>query len=169
MKDDFKYAKWCKFDSISFNIITPLPGSRLYDEYKDGYRKRRNAIVSIQAPTGTLSLIAGVSSGIEPNFAKEYSRLVDYREIRVIHPLKDYEAFETTYDISPKHHLKMLSEFQKNVENSISKTINCPEKTTVREIKELILKAHELRVKGITIFRDNCSREALIKCEECKL
>jgi len=141
----------------------------VYPAYMDGYKKRRNAIVTTIAPTGSLSLIAGVSSGIEPIFAKEYSRVIDGELIKVSHPLKDSECFETTYDISPIQHLKILAEFQKHVENSISKTINCPENTTVKEIKELIIKAHDMGVKGVTLFRENCNREALIRCEDCKI
>jgi len=141
----------------------------LYPAYREGYRKRRNSIVTTIAPTGSLSLICGVSSGIEPNFAKEYSRLIDYKVVKVVHPMKDSPDFETTYDISPEHHLKILSEFQKYVENSISKTINVPESTSVKEIKELIILGHKLGVKGLTIFRNNCNRNALIRCEDCKI
>jgi len=141
----------------------------LYKEYRDGYRKRRNAIVSIQAPTGTLSLIAGVSPGIEPNFYKEYSRVIDNKVIHIKHPLSDREVFETAHEILPMQHLLMLAEVQKYIENSVSKTVNVPEETTVSEIKELIMKAHELDCKGVSIFRNNCSRESLIKCEDCKI
>ena len=33
--NDYKFAKQMKFTSASFNIICPLPGSRIYDKYKD--------------------------------------------------------------------------------------------------------------------------------------
>jgi len=139
----------------------------LYPAYREGYRKRRNAIVTTIAPTGSLSLIANVSSGVEPNFASSYSRIIDNSRVAVIHPYKDDENFETTFDVPPEQHLRILAEFQKYVENSISKTINVPEQTSVEDIKNIIIKAHELGCKGVTIFRENCNREALIKCEEC--
>jgi anaerobic magnesium-protoporphyrin IX monomethyl ester cyclase len=33
--DDYRFARRMKFTSASFNIISPLPGSRIYDKYKD--------------------------------------------------------------------------------------------------------------------------------------
>jgi len=143
----------------------------LYTEYKDGYRKRRNAVTTVLAPTGTLSLIAGVSPGVEPNFYKSYERKIDEKTIVVSHPLRNRPEFEQCTEIKPEQHLAILAEFQKHTENSVSKTINAPESITVEDIKKIIMKAHELNVKGITILRDRSNREPLIKptCEECKI
>ncbi len=55
---------------------------------KEGHPPRRNATVTTVAPTGTISLIAGVSSGIEPLFAVAYRRrALEGEEFDQVHPL----------------------------------------------------------------------------------
>ena len=55
---------------------------------KEGHPPRRNATVTTIAPTGTISLIAGTSSGIEPLFAVAYRRrALEGEEFDEVHPL----------------------------------------------------------------------------------
>jgi ribonucleoside-diphosphate reductase alpha chain len=61
-----------------------FPGSRWEQA---GYAAMRNATVSTVAPTGTLSIIAGTSSGIEPLFAVAYVRQgLDGMTLPEMHP-----------------------------------------------------------------------------------
>lgn len=51
-------------------------------------KPRRNATVNTIAPTGTLSILAGCSAGIEPLFAPAYHRrYLDGEEVDEVHPL----------------------------------------------------------------------------------
>jgi ribonucleoside-diphosphate reductase alpha chain len=57
-----------------------------YSIYRDG-RPLRNATVTTIAPTGTISIIAGCSSGIEPLFAIAYSHIVGERHLSFVNPI----------------------------------------------------------------------------------
>ena len=72
-------------------------------EFKEKYGKQRNAHVTVIAPTGTISIIAGCSSGIEPIFAIATRRenvLNSEAVLYDLHPLFQdmLPAFVTSYD-----------------------------------------------------------------------
>jgi ribonucleoside-diphosphate reductase alpha chain len=55
--------------------------------YKKKGEKLRNATLTTIAPTGSLSIIANSSSGIEPIFAVAYRRKISVGEFNEVHPL----------------------------------------------------------------------------------
>ena len=156
--------------------------------YSDLMKFNNETITSI-APCGTISLIAGSSSGIEPNFAfitkhhrpglgdweivhpllKEYNILngVGIKNSKVIPgELPDY--FITAQEVKPEEHIQMQSVFQANVDNAISKTINLPKDAKVEVVSDCILQAWNGGCKGLTLYRDG-SRQDQVLTDATKL
>ena len=147
-----------------------------------GIKKRRNATLTTVAPTGTISLIAGVSSGIEPVFAFRLKRRIIDSVIKEIHPIYERykkekrpvsrKIFQTAWDILPEWHLKVQAAFQKYTESAVSKTVNFPASATPEDIEKVFLMALDMDLKGVTAYRDK-SRPAQtlaacsLKSEEC--
>jgi len=56
--------------------------------------------------------------------------------------------------ISPMGHIRMLGAIQPHLSGAISKTINCPNSTTVEEIMDMFYQTRKLGVKAAAIYRD---------------
>lgn len=126
---------------------------------------RRNYTLLCVAPTGTISRIVGVSSGIEPVFAWEthHNIGVPYTEEHWAYTnwcennpdyldIPDY--LKTASEISPYWHLQHQARFQGYMDNSVSKTINLPDSATVEDVERIFMQAHEYKCKGTTVYRD---------------
>ncbi len=133
----------------------------------------RNATVTTIAPTGSISIIANCSSGIEPNFGLYEVREQAGRTYHRKHPLVgqvDEGLFRLSHDVSPEYHIFHQATFQRFTDNAISKTINLPNNATEDMIAYAINLAHKLECKGTTIYRDKSKSKQVItkECEKCQ-
>lgn len=127
----------------------------------------RNASLLTVAPTGTVAMIIGVSTGIEPIFSPVYKRRWKtgtegvMNEALVIDPIfkkmflegKDVSHIVGAYDVTPEEHLGMQVAIQSKIDAAISKTCNLPASVMYSEsLSEMVLgKISE--VKGLTFYR----------------
>ena len=74
---------------------------------------------------------------------------------------EEQATFRIAGDITPMGHLKVLAEVANNISLSVSKTINLPNNCSEKEVGEVFLKAQELGIIGVTVYRDG-SREGIL-------
>ena len=139
------------------------------------------------APTGSIATMIDISGGIEPLFATHYNRVtkslngedttytvypkvikdviaskygkcVDVSDI----DLSSEESIITAHDIPYYDRLKVQSVWQRFIDAAISSTVNLKEDVTPDDIYDLYITAWELGLKGVTVFRDNCYRTAIL-------
>ncbi|MEW6718975.1 MAG: adenosylcobalamin-dependent ribonucleoside-diphosphate reductase [Thermodesulfobacteriota bacterium] len=152
---------------------------RLPEAIREGIRAKglRNCALLAVAPTGTISCLAGVSSGIEPIFSHSYLRHVAGQAFRVRHPLVSSfrerhgtaaplpETLVTAHRIDPDTRVRLQARVQRYVDQSISSTVNLPAETPLQKIEELYRTAWESGCKGITVFREG-SRASVLETGE---
>lgn len=124
----------------------------------------RNVCVNTQAPTGTTSIVAETSSGIEPVFApiyvRRYNTNTGYQEETVVDPLldtflkegRDVSHFEGAYDLAPETHFLIQEAAQRYLDSACSKTINLPANYSSEELSAVWLRFAS-QVKGTTLYR----------------
>ena len=148
----------------------------------------RNSTVTTVAPTGTISIIAGCSSGIEPIFSGVFYRnVLDGARLLDIHPavekllgknvrlesLTDAEigkkigvAWKPASTVSIDAHVRMQAMFQRFSDSAVSKTINLPKSATEEDVEKAYLLAYSLGCKGITIYRDQSRETQVLEAAE---
>ncbi|MCS7140866.1 MAG: adenosylcobalamin-dependent ribonucleoside-diphosphate reductase [Candidatus Nitrosocaldus sp.] len=156
----------------------------------------RNSQTTTVAPTGTLSMIADCSGGIEPTFALVYEKHVTvgkfYYTNRILEevlkgmgmysdellqriaenygsvkgldevPEEVQRVFVTAMDIHWADHIMAQAVWQRWISNAIAKTINMPNDVTAEDVRCSYLLAHELGLKGITVFRDGSRQQQVL-------
>ncbi|HEY7734062.1 MAG TPA: adenosylcobalamin-dependent ribonucleoside-diphosphate reductase [Nitrososphaera sp.] len=71
-------------------------------------------------------------------------------------------VFTTAIDIHWTDHVMAQGIWQKWISNAIAKTINMPGDVTAEDVKCAYLLAHELGLKGVTVFRDGSRHEQVL-------
>jgi ribonucleoside-diphosphate reductase alpha chain len=150
----------------------------------------RNYETTTIAPTGTISLVAETSSGVEPNFSWAYVRQDTLGKRTYVHTLAaealgmtvdqtDQESidraaehvcarqselpdyFISAMDITAEQHVYVLAAAQRNVDNGVSKTCNGSRDDTVESVDRLYRLARELGCKAVSYYRDG-SRDSQV-------
>jgi len=156
----------------------------------------RNVLTTTVAPTGTLSMIADCSNGMEPAFALVFEKRVtvgrffytnkileetlrdndlysdeilekiadNYGSLKGIDEIPQWmqDVFVTAMDIHWADHLMAQSVWQDWIGNAIAKTINMPYDVTAEDVKSSYLLAHELGLKGMTVYRDGSRHKQVL-------
>lgn len=139
---------------------------------------RNSSLVSI-APTGSISNLFGVTGGIEPEFAFEYTRKTEslhgneevyytvyapiakeYMEKNNVSELPDY--FVTSENIYWKDRVDIQAIAQESTDTAISSTVNLPVETKLEDVEQLYLYAWKKGLKGITIFYSGGLRQGIL-------
>ncbi len=150
----------------------------------------RNYEVTTIAPTGTISLVAETSSGVEPNFSWAYVRQDTLGKRTYVHTLAaealgitvdqtDQESidaaaehvcaheaelpdyFISAMSITAEQHVYVLAAAQRNVDNGVSKTCNGSRDDTLESVDRLYRLARELGCKAVSYYRDG-SRDSQV-------
>lgn len=134
----------------------------------------RNAVMLTIPPCGTISMLHGVSSGIEPIFSAMYHRRYRqnnvWKEQVLVDPLfqeyyeqkKPLGAFVGAYDVTPEEHIKVQATVQKFIDSCISKTINLPETATAEDFSQAALDYAQY-MKGLTVYRSGSRGDEPLK------
>ncbi len=150
----------------------------------------RNYETTTIAPTGTISLVAETSSGVEPNFSWAYIRHDTLGKRTYVHTLAaqalgmevdqtdqesidaaashvvEHEAelpdyFVSAMSITAEQHVYVLAAAQRHVDNGVSKTCNGSRDDTLESVDHLYRLARELGCKAVSYYRDG-SRESQV-------
>jgi len=139
----------------------------------------RNCSLLSIAPSGSIATMLNITTGGESAFRISYKRKTEslhkntdvYYDVYVREAEEYKKLFKT--DILPKYfvssesikyedRINMQSIIQNHVDTAISSTINLPNETTVEDVEKLYMLAWEKGLKGVTIYRDGCSRGGIL-------
>lgn len=181
-KDKGHFPKFDKEKYLKGKFIEQLPADIKKEITAHG---TRNSILLMQAPTGSTSLMANTTSGIEPVFEFEFIRKDRLGEHVLRHhlyekwfqkhekevkegKLKKPDYFVSANELSPEDHVSVQAVIQKYVDASISKTVNAPKTHTVEDVKRLYTLAYKQGLKGIAYMREGSRMGVLERVDKKK-
>jgi ribonucleoside-diphosphate reductase alpha chain len=134
----------------------------------------RHATTTSLAPTGTISIIAEASGGIEPLFDLSFERhVLDGQKLQQDNRFvqealaRGSAAVMSAHEISPESHLLMQEAFQQFCDNAVSKTINLKKTAPLEAVTEIYKLAMTLEVKGITVYRSESRQNQPMQALNC--
>lgn len=156
------------------------------DEHCDRFYLNRPAGIRAIAPTGTIGLLAGTTSGVEPLYAVAYKRrwidgesrkyqlVIDQTAEDLIKTLGvEPDTIETALDLAedPERRVRFQADVQTFVDHAISSTLNLPAWGTdlnnqglVSEMAALIA-TYAPHLRGLTFYPDGArGGQPLVKC-----
>ena len=154
---------------------------------------RRNISILTNAPTGSVSIMSQTSSGLEPVFRNSYVRRrklshdeqhleADFTddtgdkwlEYKVFHHnVREYLQLFTTDEVPSFFvessaidwikRIEVQAAIQRNIDHSISSTINLPKGTPSSVVGQIYMKGWKLGLKGITVYVDGSRSGILVE------
>ena len=152
MGKELGIPKWCK------NL--PVP--------------RRNITLLSIAPTGTISLIAGCTSGIEPVFSEITIRNDKTGTYQFDHDLSSKPFFRCAVsangamEVAWNEHVWVQASVQKHVDTGVSKTINFPQNTHRETMAKAFIEGWHLGCKGMTVYRNSSRKVEVLSPKSLK-
>ncbi len=160
-------SEWCRTTNQEAEWDKEYKEQHLDKIGYGGHTKFWNTTTTCQAPTGSVSqFLRCLSTGIEPLSSSTITRSF-YGPDNLFHDVK-LSSLVVEDDVkldlvSIDDQLEVVSTIQNLMHTSASKTIIVPEETAVEDIKEIIYKAKDLKIKGLTVYRMGCSLDAIVK------
>ena len=171
---------WAEAESRSLTLQKG-PNPAFFDYHRNdddfannlAYALPRNATRTAIAPTGTISILAGASSGIEPHFALEWTRYMEQAGERIpiqerIPVMESLNGFtpRVSHEIGWEWHVRHQAAFQKHADLAVSKTINMPNSASKEDIVSAYKLMYALGCKGGTIYRDGCRDKQVLEVKD---
>lgn len=164
-----KLSKWINAHAIiASQILSDEKGPFPNIENSSIETYRRNAVVTTAAPTGTRSLIADTTSGIEPIYSVEDAYHTDNEgnKTSLAHGFMSEvnpDVLVGAHDVTWEQHVRMQAAWQTSIGASISKTINMKSDAPIKDVSDALMMAYDMGCKGITIYRDKSRNNQVLK------